>query len=228
MINAQLFISGVKPKEFPTTLRRRMNCFASPMRKTVNKEWPDFLAQRFHVLTLNFDRTVRQFPKWREFVRNAQKDRLTAEQAAEVAALANAMILALREGEARSLIDQVLPSALEALNAPLQWEIEPREKALDPIKSGKLLLAEDIVESVDNILKRIAEAALTIKNFGSYYGQKWKEGFAKEALSSAEKDGGKAFIWMKRTLIGIMTGTPALALLSQFGWLKPLLHFFGH
>jgi len=59
-------------------------------------------------------------------------------------------------------------------------------------RSVQLLLAEDIVESVDNIMKRIAEAALTIKNFGSYYGQKWKEGFAKEALSSAGKDGGKA------------------------------------
>jgi len=196
--------------------------------RTVNKEWPDFLAHRFHALTLHFDRTVRQFPKWRDFVRNAQEDRLTAEQVAEVPALANAMISALREDEPGILIDPTVPSALEALQAPLQREIERLEQALDPIESGKLLLAEDIVESVDNIMKRIAEAALTIKNFGSEYGQKWKEGFAKEALSSAKKDGGKAFIWMKRTLIGIMTGTPALALLSQFGWLKPLLHFFGH
>jgi len=58
------------------------------------------------------------------------------------------MILALREGEARSLIDQVLPSALEALNAPLQWEIEPREKALDPIESGKLDASKNLANSL--------------------------------------------------------------------------------
>jgi hypothetical protein len=58
--------------------------------KTVNEEWPDFLAQRFHALTLHFDRTVRQFPKWRAFVRNANKDRLTSERAAEVPAIAEA------------------------------------------------------------------------------------------------------------------------------------------
>lgn len=28
---------------------------------TVNAEWPHFLAQRFHALTLHFDRVARQF-----------------------------------------------------------------------------------------------------------------------------------------------------------------------
>ena len=56
---------------------------------TVNDQWPEHLAARYHALTLHYDRTVRQFPKWREFVRNAQEDRLTHEQAAKVPALAN-------------------------------------------------------------------------------------------------------------------------------------------
>ena len=180
--------------------------FLEAYAKTVDEAWPNHLAARFHALTLHFDRVVRQFPGWRAFVRNAEKDRLTVEQVVEVPALANAIILALREDEAHELIDPAIPSALDALKAPFQEEIERWEQALDPIEMGKLLIAEDIVESVNNILKRIAEAALRMKKFGSQYGKSWKEGFAKQALSSAGKDGGKAYIWMKRTLIGITTG----------------------
>jgi hypothetical protein len=78
---------------------------------TANDQWPDHLAPRFHALTLLFDCTVRQFPKWRDFVQNAQEDRLTPEQAAAVPALADEMILALREDEARSLVDPAVPSS---------------------------------------------------------------------------------------------------------------------
>ncbi len=31
----------------------------------VSEEWPDILAVRYHALTLQFDRTMRQFPDWR-------------------------------------------------------------------------------------------------------------------------------------------------------------------
>src|SRR5439155_21736605 len=100
----------------------------------------------------------------------------------------------------------------ETLQSPLQRENEPVEQALDPIETGKLLLAQDVIESVDNILKRIAEAALGIGNFGSQYVQIWKKGFTKEALSSAEKDGRKAYTWLKRTLI-VVGSTAAVTFL---------------
>jgi hypothetical protein len=210
-----------RPSQKELFLLAHMKEFLEAYSNTANEEWPNHLATRLHLLALHFDRTVRQFPKWREFVRNAQGDRLTVEQAAEVPALANAMISALREDEARSIIDPAIPSALEALQKPLEGEIERLEH------SRNLFLAEDIVESVDNVIKRIAEAALATKNSGLKYGQKWKEGFVKEAFSSAEKDGGKAFIWMKRTLVGIITGAPAIALLSQFDWVKTILHLLA-
>jgi hypothetical protein len=38
--------------------------------KTVDAEWPDFLAARYHTLTLQFDRTMRQSTAWREFKRS--------------------------------------------------------------------------------------------------------------------------------------------------------------
>jgi hypothetical protein len=127
----------------------------------VNKEWPDFLARRFHTLTLHFDRTVRQFPKWRAFVRNANKDRLTPEQAAEVPALAQAMVDALRDEDAREFIDPLIPAALKKLQAPLRSDGEnAAQTQLPAVRMEALLIAEDTVESINNIVKEAVAAAL--------------------------------------------------------------------
>jgi len=63
---------------------------------------------------------VRQFPKWREFVRNAQEDRLTAEEVAEVPAISMMVLSALREEDAKQFIDREIPEALEQLQQPPQ------------------------------------------------------------------------------------------------------------
>jgi hypothetical protein len=116
---------------------------------TVNKEWPDFLAQRFHALRLHFDRTVRQFPKWRAFVRNANKDRLTPERAAEVPAIAEMTVEILRDEDAQEFADAAIPNALESLNGPLAPAMPGDGHPLDPIEAGYALLAEDILESIN-------------------------------------------------------------------------------
>ena len=161
---------------------------------TANDELPNHLARCLHTLTLHFDRAVRQFPKWREFVRNAQQDRLTVEQAAEVPVLANAIILALREDDVRSIIDSSAPFGTRNSSSTVGRRNRAPASACS-YRKRQSVFCLSIVEFVANIMKRIAEAALATKNFGSQYGRKWKEGFAKEALTSSEKDGGKTFIW---------------------------------
>jgi hypothetical protein len=133
-----------------------MKEFLEAYSNTAKEQWPNHLAKRFHTLALHFDRTVRQFPKWREFVRNAQQDRLTAEQAAAVPALTEAMVQALRDKDAEEFIDPAIPQALENLQA------SDAGSAIGggEIRSGQPLLAEDIVESISNIAKEAFAAAL--------------------------------------------------------------------
>ncbi len=196
--------------------------------KTVNEEWPDFLARRFCTLTLHFDRTVRQFPKWREFVRNANKDRLTPEQAAEVPNLAQKMVDALRDEDAREFIDPPIPAALEKLQAPLKADGENAVQAqLPAIRTEGLLLAEDTVESINNILKEAVAAALadakvpvalsrakvvgkkvakgigaTAKAAASGYADEAQKSVVKEAKRLGKETGPAVTRWVKRLVFG--------------------------
>jgi hypothetical protein len=189
--------------------------------------WPDFFVSRFAAVTDFFDRTIQQFPKWRHFVSDAEKDPLTCEEAAEIPVLAHVMVAALRESEARNFIDPAIPSALEVFQAPLLFQAPSQSESLRqeeqigrPGEASKLLLANDLFASIDNVAKRTAEAALEIKNSGGPNGE---TGFKNEALSSAGEDAGQAYIWMTRTLSKLVAASPALALHSRFCWLKPIL-----
>ena len=192
----------------------------------------DFFVSRFAVVTDFFDRTIQQFPKWRHFVSDAEKDPLTCGEAAEIPVLAHVMVAALRESETRNFIDPAIPSALEVFQAPLLFQAPSQSESLRqeeqfgrPGEASKLLLANDLFASIDNVTKRIAEAALEIKILGRPTA---KMGFASETLSSAEENGGQAYIWMTRTLLKFMTSTPTLALHSKFCWLKPIVCLIGH
>ena len=187
----------------------------------------DFFVSRFAVVTDFFDRTIQQFPKWRHFVSDAEKDPLTCGEAAEIPVLAHVMVAALRESETRNFIDPAIPSALEVFQAPLLFQAPSQSESLRqeeqfgrPGEASKLLLANDLFASIDNVAKRTAEAALEIKNFGGPNGE---TGFKNEAFSSAGEDAGQAYIWMTRTLSKLVAGSPALALHSRFCWLKPIL-----
>ncbi len=106
-------IPGYAPAQDELFYLAHLKEFLEGHAKVICDKWPVFLAKRFDEVTFHFDHTVRQFPKWRDFVRNAEKDRLTSKEAAEVPALANMIIAALREDEAQNLIDPAIPSALE-------------------------------------------------------------------------------------------------------------------
>lgn len=121
---------------------------------TAVKEWPDILASRYLVICRNFERTTRQFPKWREFVRNAAKDRLTTEQLAAAAPIVKEAVASLKSEESAPFVDQSVPAALEELAEPLETDRD----AFDPliIEAGKERLVEDLLESVNNVLKTIS------------------------------------------------------------------------
>jgi hypothetical protein len=229
--------------------------FLEAYAKTVSDEWPEFLARRFHALTLHFDRTVRQFPKWREFVRNAETDRLTPAQAAEVPSLANAFVEALRDEDAREFINPSVPTALQMLQAPLQpageSDMDRPPLANEQIRPG---LAEDVVESINNIAKRAVEAALasnavdertakskaavktktgglrgTAKELASGYAVEARKSLVKESKRLGKETGPAVTKWAKRTILA-GGAIPVLMRISPaaFHWLeaiKPFLHF---
>jgi hypothetical protein len=147
--------------------------------KTVNEEWPDFLAARYHALTLHFDETIRQSPLWREFKRNAARQSLNSQQVAAVPELATAAGHILRENEAQNFIDPVLPQTLENLAEPLHQGTSDADSP-DLTRAEKEQLAYDVIESFNNVLKRVVDAAIWVGQAASTVAQE-VSGTVKEA-----------------------------------------------
>ena len=213
--------------------------------KTVDDEWPPLLASAYHALRLQFERTMRQFPRWREFKRNAEKERLTDEQIAAAAPLVIAFSKTLQGAEAERFVEPALPKALSDLAAPVgatQSDSDGREFPIDIIVAGKERLAEDVLESTNNVLKKISEATLAawrtttagLAPFGRGINKHLKglgSGFEKAAEKAGPRDGAMLFKWGRRILLGlggygITWGTGLLDKLpSSFGWLEDFIPF---
>jgi hypothetical protein len=215
--------------------------------ETVNREWPEFPAVRYHKLKRQYERTMKQSPLWRDFISNAAKATLTPDQVKAAGPLAATAAKALRQEEARAFVDAPVPAALEGL---IPGRLEP---PFDAIEAGSALLAADLVESVNNVLKPVAEAALTaalasgralgkagttLARAGLDYVSGVGEGIDKAAKEEGPKDGEKAFKWLRRLAIAAAAGVGAagagvFAELGQliakfpeaFEWLERVLHF---
>jgi hypothetical protein len=214
--------------------------------RATDVEWPDVLAARYRRLILQYDRTVRQFPKWRAFIRNAAEQSLTASQVSEVPDIADSIVVELRTDDAKEFVDQAIPDSLQVAQAPIvEWE--------NDIEAGKVQLAEDLLESVNNVLKRTVELSLAMKSAGidpitSWLGKTAKksiEEFGAEATKSITKEFGKLGKaagpalgrFLKRlskvTIVGGATTSGGALLLPRlfsqfpdiFGWLEPALRF---
>lgn len=203
--------------------------------KTVNDQWPEFLAAQYHALALHFDRTMRQSPDWREFKRNAAKQSLTAPQMAAAVPLAIGTSHALRNEAAQEFVDPIVPDALQHL-AACSGSTE-----LPPDDSGEELIAVDLIESTNNILKRIAEGALTVARpakstfvkAGSEYAKGAEKGFVRAAKKQGPIDGERAFKWLRRVVLYggssaacVTFGLPPLMAKfpEAFAWLERILH----
>jgi hypothetical protein len=220
--------------------------------KTVDEQWPDFLAVRYHSVVLHFDRTVQQSPLWREFKRNAARSILTPQQVSEAFSLGTEAAEALQSDGARDFVDPIISQTLQQLARPLRPLMkasnEP-EPERDVIEGGKELLAYDVVESLNNTLKRIAEEALdasviagsAARNIGSTLNEAGKgyvsgigKGFTRAAKRQGPRDGEKLFKWLRRAVIaaggtaaGAAMGLPQLIAMypQAFAWLEALTRF---
>jgi hypothetical protein len=201
---------------------------------TVDNEWPDLLAARYHALALQFDRAMRQFPTWRNFKHNAARQSLTLEQAATIAPLATAAASAFRSEGAEEFIDPVIPRALERLAGSLQaldQDLVEVTRHYDPASDN---VAFDIVESINNVLKRAAEVALatartagkTMQEAGRRYQEEFKTAFLEHAGKSGRRHGEKVINWLNRVVF--FGATAGLAQLigvypRMFEWLPGLI-----
>jgi hypothetical protein len=183
--------------------------------KTVATEWPALLAGRYLATTLALDRTVRQFPKWRLFKQNADKNRLTDQQRAEAPRLTADFAAALREEEATEYVAAEIPDTFEELCRRLDAaRDEARE---DRIAAGVDTLAEDAVVSIENMLKLMAETALAgvkraanaVTKAGVAYVDNFEEGMVDQAKKEGKKDSAALVKWSKRILVGAAVGAGA-------------------
>ena len=197
------------------------------------REWPDLLNAQYRATQLMFERLVDRFPSWTEFKRDSTN--LNSEQVNSSVIAEEFVADALKD---RTIDDDVSPEITKLLDQLAQqvdeenFPTELREN--DQARESR---ARDLLESLNNLLKRIAEAALrltsTTGRLTGYTAAKWVEG-AKEEYDSQSKDLGKWFVkWSFRTLkAGAVTAVVGVAGLpfwqwltitfpTQFGWLGP-------
>ena len=194
-------------------------------------------------MTRAFERMVRQFPEWRAYAQIAERDRLDDTQRAAAPILAAEFAASLRDEEAPEKVEPEVAEALDAMSRALD---ETRDQYReDHLPSAANTMAEDIVASIGNILKLMAEIALgavtgatrIAAGAATGYISKLGEGVVEQAKKEGKKDGEGLVKWVKRTLIlagsavvAKGAGLPAvIALLiaqyPQLSWLKPVIDF---
>lgn len=205
--------------------------------RTVSDEWPKIYAVRYHALSLQFKRTMGQFPAWREFKIVAANGELSKVQVEAAPHAATEFAKALREPELANIVDEAIPAALEELAEMAD------SAAQNPIELGKDLIVADLLAAIETIAIRIAEAALAFKQGTSRIaGKAWDE-FAKNAEKSIIEQAGKTgkavgpllAKWLSRLVkYGLPTGsayvggTAFLIWLAEtfpkwFSWLIPIV-----
>jgi hypothetical protein len=191
---------------------------------TVKEQWPKIFADRYNNLLRFFNQTVRQIPKWREFVRNAEDEPLKPEQANKVPELANKFVGALRDEDAQIFIDPALADSFNRLQEPLQPAAESNaDLPLLGDDNVKARLDKDVLESIDNTLKRAVEPILhTAKEMGSGFGGEFRSRELGKEIGAA----------VKKWLIGVVFGGGLAAGLIEiaphaFQWLESIKPFLN-
>ena len=193
---------------------------------TVTREWPPFLGARYHAALLNFDRTMRLFPAWLEFKRNAEQDGLTVKQVAAAAEITRTAAGYFRLGEAGRFISHLIPDALIALATSVNGP--------EGIEAGNELLASDLVESLNNSLKMIADVALTgVSRLGA--AAKLAGKVAQRAVVDVGSKAGQALVkWAAQFFakageraIDVWLGSFIATYPKQLEWLHEVIAFFA-
>lgn len=152
----------------------------------------------------------------------------------------------LRVGEAEELVDPALPQTLEQVAQSLRTTIpSTNEQADEIIQAGQELLAYDLVESVNNILKSIFQAAIwmritsTAKEAGNAFTNEALKSVVGEAERLGKNVGPALSRWTRRLTIGAVgtigyqiAGKPLVVWLATnypvtFKWLEQVIHFLS-
>jgi hypothetical protein len=236
-------IPGKSPRHHELFQLAHAHATLAAYSKIVSNEWPSFLAARYHAFVLRLDETIRQSPLWREFKMNAARESLSPEQVTDVRQLAAAAAQILREDEAHEFVDPELPLALETLSEPLRPS-SLRPTAPDLPSEEEQTLAYDVLESFNNILKRLLEPMLAVRRVGSVvasevaktakdaataWGVEARKGVIKEAKSMGRNFSPTVKQWIYGALVlpsAFLGGKSLLQWLltypDLFGWLKPI------
>lgn len=184
------------------------------MAPPVREEWPEPLVARFVALLPLFDRTSRLSSEWQELMgtasRPSQADIVATPQAA------TNLIEILENDATAELVAPSLVARLKALVAPLVKAVS--EDRLEPFGADIELLTVDVVNSIGNIVKRLAEAGVELKKLGAKAGKELWTGFRVNLPKQSKKLGNalaKVAIWGP-----VLGGGGWLA--AQFEWFAPI------
>lgn len=204
------------------------------------REWPDPLAARYTAFALSFERTMRQFPAWRAFMENSEKDRLSGEQIQAVPAMTRGIAQTLRDEAVATHIDPVIPEYLDTMAQTITDKLSESE-----LPAGAEALAADAIESVNNIAKLIVGSVLrpgrkvlqeVVEANVGYASAMWK-GYKNGLIGRGSKRGDTLAGWQDHlfgaivSVIGLQTAAFATPLPEMyphaFGWLPAVIAFLG-
>ena len=212
-------------------LAHRSDFFAA-YAPTALEEWPDVHAQKLVALNLMLERLLQKIPEWQAFIAVPASDvALELDGAQDLAVDFGA---ALGDGEMAPGIDSALPEAFEELGSS-----GPQQPVFNAeFSTATAKLTRDILESVNNTLKPLAEKAL--KPAADALSKVARKFFERLAKSAEEEAGKQGDVWGKRLIkwtarASAATGAYALGFFdalqsvspSMFGWLTNVLRALG-
>jgi hypothetical protein len=194
--------------------------------KSVEETWPDFLAVRYGLLVAQLERVARQARAWRALLKNAADDAPPREvvQAAPRYAIEFAEILrqAGTVPDETPLVAASIPDGLSALATIAEERAEIAASATPEIDAGAEALAVDLIDSIDNIVKKLAEAWLATRGPLGAVAKKSADALGdglSEDLPVQSKALGK--VLAKIAIWGPMVGAAGY-LADQFAWFAPI------
>jgi len=195
----------------------------------VREQWPDALIVPFAVVLDHLNQVLAYCPEWQAYKAGPGQEALSPEQAQAAPEIAQSLAMDLRARDAREAVDDAIPEALDQFQG-LQAALD--DAAID-------LLAPDILESVNNILKRIATLAAlanpidgkTLTAAAAAFGRRARKRAVKLTGELGDKAPDVAIKWARRFLYagGASTaGSYTAAKLAAayphiFGWLGPIV-----
>jgi hypothetical protein len=193
--------------------------------KAVEETWPDFLAARYGLLVTQLERAARQAQAWRALLKNAADDAPPREVVEAAPRYAVEFAEILREADATGelpLIAASMPDGLDALAAIAGERAEIAGSATPAIDAGAEALAVDLIDSIDNIVKKLAEAWLAARGPVGAVARKTGAAFGDGLSEDLPKQSKKLGKLMARIAVWGPMVAGAGFLAEHFAWFAPI------